>query len=99
MSWGRAKLDKGMSATSLEREYIGLLPSAGRLMLPKSCGAAAKVWAGATEDWSAEALERSIEALLAADMALKEAGVASDEQILAGLVLTICASGMSRLAA
>jgi len=99
MSWGRAKLDKGMSVTSLEREYIALLQSAGWLMLPKSFGAAAKVWAGATEDWSAEALDRSIAALLAADMALKETGVASDEQILAGLVLSICASGTSRLAA
>lgn len=99
MSWGRAKVDKGMSVTSLEREYIGLLQSAGWLMLPKSFGAAARVWAGATEDWSADALDRSIEALLAADMALKETGVASDEQILAGLVLSICASGTSRLAA
>ena len=99
MSWGRAKLDKGMSATSLEREYFGLLQSAGWLMLPKSYGAAAKTWAQATEDWSADALDRCVEALLAVDMALKETGVASDEQILAGLVLNICASGTSRLAA
>ena len=99
MAWGRAKVDKGMSVTSLEREYIGLLQSAGWLMLPKSFGAAAKVWAAATHDWSAAALDRAIEALVAADVALKETRVASDEQILAGLVLTICASGTSRLAA
>lgn len=99
MAWGRAKLDKGMSVTSLEREYMGLLQSSGWLMLPKSFVSLAKSWANATEDWSAESLDRSIEGLLAADMALKETGVASDEQILAGLVLTMCASGASRLAA
>jgi len=99
MAWGRAKLDRGMSVTSLEREYIGLLQSAGWLMLPKSFGAAAKVWARATEDWSAESLDRSIHALVAADVALKDTRFASDEQILAGLVLSICASGTSRLAA
>ncbi|MGI9141298.1 MAG: DNA polymerase III subunit delta [Gemmatimonadaceae bacterium] len=99
MAWGRAKLDKGMSVTSLEREYVGLLKSAGWLMLPKSFDGAARVWARATDDWSADALRRSLEALLAADMALKETGVASNEQILAGLVLSMCASGTSRLAA
>jgi DNA polymerase-3 subunit delta len=99
MAWGRAKLDKGMSSSSLEREYIGLLQSAGWLMLPKSFGAAAKVWARATEEWTADSLDRSLEALVAADVALKETRVASDEQILAGLVLSICASGSSRLAA
>lgn len=99
MAWGRAKLDKGMSSTSLEREYTGLLQSAGWLMLPRSFGAAAKVWARATEEWTAQALDRSLEALVAADVALKETRVASDEQILAGLVLSICASGSSRLAA
>lgn len=99
MAWGRAKLDRGMSITSLEREYIGLLQSSGWLRLPRSFGALAKSWASVTEDWSAESLDRSINALLAADMALKETGVASDEQILAGLVLSMCASGASRLAA
>lgn len=99
MAWGRAKLDKGMASSSLEREYLGLLQSAGWLMLPRSYGAAAKVWARATPDWTADALERSIEALLAADVALKETRFATDEQILAGVVLSICASGTSRLAA
>jgi hypothetical protein len=44
-------------------------------------------------------LERAIDALLAADFALKEARLSSDEQLLASLVLTLCGGASRRAAA
>jgi hypothetical protein len=47
-------------------------------------------WSRAVPSWTMPELERAIDALLAADFALKEARLSSDEQMLASLVLTLC---------
>ena len=51
-----------------------------------------KSWAKALDAWDDAALDRAMEALLAADIALKETRVSSDEEILARLVLSMCAA-------
>ena len=40
--------------------------------------------------WDAESLDRALELLLEADVALKESKISSEEQILASLVLALC---------
>lgn len=93
LAWGRAMRARGMSAGRLEREYYELLKSAGGAYTGRPWGEAVKSWAAAIDEWDDAALDRAMEALLAADIALKETRVSSDEEILARLVLSMCAAG------
>ncbi|MGH7721196.1 MAG: hypothetical protein ACREON_20445, partial [Gemmatimonadaceae bacterium] len=47
--------------------------------------------ARALEHWDAPGLDAALDALLAADISLKETRLSSDEQLLATLVLALCA--------
>jgi hypothetical protein len=54
----------------------------------------------AARDWSTDECDRAVQALLAADVALKESRVSSEEQIVSTAVLAICAAaGVSRRSA
>jgi DNA polymerase-3 subunit delta len=90
IAWGRAKMDDGLPLGRLEGEFFNLLKSTGAFPM-RPWGAAAKAWARAVPQWSAVACDRAIDALLAADVALKETRVSSEEQILASTVLAVCA--------
>jgi len=92
LAWGRAMRARGMSAGRLEREYYELLKGAGGAYTGRPWGEAVKSWAKALDAWDDAALDRAMEALLAADIALKETRVSSDEEILARLVLSMCAA-------
>lgn len=91
LAWGRARRDQGVPGSRLEREYFDLLKGAGGAYTGRPWGEAVKAWAAVVDFWDQAALERMLEALLAADMALKETRLSSDEEILARLVLAICA--------
>ena len=92
LAWGRAMRARGMSAGRLEREYYELLKGTGGAYTGRPWGEAVKAWAKALDVWDDAALDRAMEALLAADIALKETRVSSDEEILARLVLSMCAA-------
>ena len=62
-------------------------------------GEAVGAWAKHTDRWSAAQLDAALSALLAADVALKETRLSSEEQLLTSLVLTLCGVGASRRAA
>jgi DNA polymerase-3 subunit delta len=47
-------------------------------------------WAQAVDKWTLEELDRALDALLVADVALKESRVSSDEQVLSTLILSMC---------
>ena len=98
IAWGRAKLDEGISGGRLAQEYFDLLRQTGAFT-GRSWGSAASVWARAAERWSSSALEAAIDALLDADIALKESKVSSEEQLLATVVLILCAGEERNLAA
>jgi hypothetical protein len=49
--------------------------------------------------WSASSLERALDALLEADVSLKESGFSSEEQTVATLVLSMCAEDERSIAA
>lgn len=99
LAWGRARMDEdGVSRGRLESEFFGLLRSTGAYP-GRPWGQAASAWARAVPEWTMRELERASSALLAADVALKESRVSSDEQIVATLVLTLCTPHGHRAAA
>jgi DNA polymerase-3 subunit delta len=91
ISWGRARLDEGVSRTRLPQEYFDLLRETGAYT-GRPWGSATAIWARAAERWSRQALDHALDALLEADVALKESRVSSDEQLLATVVLSLCAA-------
>ncbi|MDP9202869.1 MAG: DNA polymerase III subunit delta, partial [Gemmatimonadota bacterium] len=98
ISWGRARLDDGHSRARLAQEYFDLLKETGAFT-GRSWGSATAVWARAAERWSREALDRALDSLLEADIALKESRVSSEEQLLATVVLSLCAADEKNAAA
>ena len=89
VAWARAARDRGFPAGGIERELFALLketsPYTGR-----PWGEAVSAWSRAIPAWRQSELDAAIDALLAADYALKESRLSSDEQIIASLVLTLC---------
>jgi DNA polymerase III subunit delta len=91
ISWGRARLDEGVPKSRLSQEYFDLLRDTGAYA-GRPWGSAAAIWSRAADRWSREGLNRAVDLLLEADAALKESRVSSDEQLLATLVLSLCAA-------
>jgi DNA polymerase-3 subunit delta len=90
IQWGRAKRDGGTSAGRLTGEYYDYLKQVTSPMTARPWGDAVRVWAHAVSRWTPRSIERALDALLQADIALKETRVSSEEQILATTVLTLC---------
>jgi DNA polymerase-3 subunit delta len=67
-------------------------------MTGRAWGSAATAWAAAVDRWDKTSLEHALDALLAADAALKETRFSSEEQLLTTLVLAMCA-GAGQMAA
>ena len=89
VAWARAARDRGFPAVGIDRELFALLkessPYTGR-----PWGEAVSAWSRAVPAWRQSELDAAIDALLAADYALKESRLSSDEQIIGSLVLTLC---------
>lgn len=98
IAWGRARLDEGISRGRLAQEYFDLLRETGAFT-GRSWGSATAVWARAAERWTRESLDRALDTLLEADIALKESRVSSEEQLLASLVLSLCTAAETGAAA
>ncbi len=98
MAWGRAALDGGLSRGRLDSELMGLLKSA-RGYPGRPWGDAVKCWASNLHRWSHGALTRALEQLLAADLALKDTRVSSEDAIVASLVLSLCQARVGSAAA
>ncbi len=90
LSWGAGRMSEGLPKSRLQGEYSALLKQAGNVYTGRSWGSAARIWAGSVVNWTEESLERALDALLDADLALKETGLSSEAQILATLVLSMC---------
>jgi DNA polymerase-3 subunit delta len=98
ISWGRARLDEGIPRARLAQEYFDLLRDTGAFT-GRPWGSATAVWARAAERWNRESLDRAVDTLLEADIALKESRVSSEEQLLATVILSLCAAGERSAAA
>jgi DNA polymerase-3 subunit delta len=98
VAWGRARLDEGVSRGQLAQDYFDLLRETGAFT-GRSWSSATAVWTRAAERWSREAIDYALDAMLEADVALKESKVSSEEQILATVVLSLCAAEEASAAA
>lgn len=99
IAWGRAKIDEGFPSGRLQSAYFDLLKQAGSVYLGRSWTSAASAWASMANVWDRASLDRAIDALLTADVALKETRLSSEEQIATTLILEMCASDENRIAA
>ncbi|HET7584015.1 MAG TPA: DNA polymerase III subunit delta [Gemmatimonadaceae bacterium] len=91
LAWAQARLATGFSVARLEQELFGLLKSSGGAFTGRPWGEAVRCWARYASAWSAPALDAAVNALLLADVSLKETRLSSDEQVLTTLVLALCA--------
>lgn len=89
LAWARSARDRGVPAAGIERELYALLKEGGAYP-GRAWGEAVSAWSRAVPAWTARELERAVDALLAADRALKETRLSSENQLLASLVLTLC---------
>ncbi|HEX6629993.1 MAG TPA: DNA polymerase III subunit delta [Gemmatimonadaceae bacterium] len=90
LAWAQAARAEGLPASRLGGEFFALLKEGGGFA-GRAWGEATRAWERMLPNWTAPALDRALDALLAADVALKESRVSSDEQILTTLVLSLCA--------
>jgi DNA polymerase-3 subunit delta len=89
LAWGQTLLDRGTPRPALAKQYFDLLKEAGNAATGRAWGEAVTAWTNAAGRWSTADLDRALDALLAADCALKESRVSSEEQILSTLVLEL----------
>lgn len=95
LAWGEAALARGLPPGRLQGAYFDFLKSGGGAYTGRPWGDAVRAWAAAVSKWDARSLDAALEALLTADIALKDTRVSSDEQTIATLVLAICAGASS----
>ena len=98
LACGRAMRAQGTPASRMEGEFFTLLREGGAYP-GRPWGEATRAWARHLDQWSAAALDEALDLLLDADVAAKETRLSSDEQLLASLVLSLCAAGAERRAA
>ena len=91
LAWGQARRAQGASPAALGGEFFTLLKEQGSAYTGRPWGEAVKAWTASVDRWTAPALDRALQLLLETDAALKETRVSSDEQLLATLVLGLCA--------
>ena len=99
IGWGVAARARGLSASRLESEFFTLLKEGGSAYTGRSWGDAVKCWARAVPKWTAADVDHALPHLLAADSALKDTKVSSEEQIVTSLLLAITPVASRRRAA
>jgi DNA polymerase-3 subunit delta len=94
MSWARAARDAGLTVSRVESELFRLLKSGGAFP-GRPWSDAVKCWSRNLARWSSDDLSNSLDHLLAADLALKDSRVSSEEGVVTSLVLALCAEAPS----
>jgi DNA polymerase-3 subunit delta len=91
IGWALAARADGLAQHHLERELFGLLKENSSSLVGRPWGEGVKAWVRALRHWDHASVDRALELLLAADAALKDTRVSSEEQLLATLVLGMTA--------
>ena len=89
LAWGQARRGGRGGAV----DFFGLLKESPGAYVGRPWGEAVRAWGLALDRWTPAALDDALALLLEADVALKESRLSSDEQLLTGLVLALCAAG------
>jgi DNA polymerase III subunit delta len=99
IGWLLAARERGLAQHQFERELFGLLKENPSSVAGRPWGEAVKAWVHALRHWDAAAVDRAVELLLAADVALKDTRISSEEQLLTSLLLAMTAGASRRAAA
>jgi DNA polymerase-3 subunit delta len=99
IGWLLAARDRGLAQHQFERELFGLLKENPSSVAGRPWGEAVKAWVHALRRWDHAAVDRAISLLLAADLALKDTRISSEEQLLTSLLLAMTAGAERRAAA
>jgi DNA polymerase III subunit delta len=99
LGWALAARARGLPQHQLERELFGLLKETPSSLVGRPWGEAVKAWVRALRHWDSSSVDHALELLIAADAALKDSRVSSEEQILSTLLLSISADNSRRAAA
>lgn len=83
----------------LTTEYYALLKSGSSNLTMRAWGEATAAWSRAASKWTLPDIDAALEALLDADVSLKQSRVSSEEQVLATAVLRVCGGAATRHAA
>jgi DNA polymerase-3 subunit delta len=91
LGYGAAlRAGRGTSGRALESEYWNFLKSGGSVMTGRPWGDAIKAWVRDVEQWDVRAVDRALEVLYQADVALKDTRVSSEDRVIATTVLALC---------
>lgn len=99
IGWAQAARERGSHPARLSGDLFNLLKTSGSVYTGRSWGEFVETCVRASDLWTARAVDEALDALLAADAALKETKLSSDEQLLANLVLSLCGAPSRRRAA
>ena len=99
IGWLLAARDRGLAQHRFESELFGLLKENPSSVAGRPWGEAVKAWVHAVKHWDDAAIDRAISLLLAADLALKDTRISSEEQLLTSLLLSMTAGAARRAAA
>jgi hypothetical protein len=99
IGWAQAARERGTPASRLSSELFDLLKTSGSVFTGRSWGEFVSTCARSSDQWTARNVDDALDALLDADTRLKDTRVATDEQILANLVLMMCGVATRRRAA
>lgn len=99
IGWAAAKKGDGQTGFKLQNELFDLLKQSGGAYTGRSWGSAVNTWISATDSWYPEAICNALDALLDADVMLKETRLSSEEQVIADVILRVCAYDRRRSAA
>jgi DNA polymerase-3 subunit delta len=97
LGYAEAALAAGGSQRALFGELMALLKDTGAFP-GRPWGEAVTAWTKHASQWSAADVDAALSALLAADAALKETKLSSDEQLLTSLLLALCGRAVRRAA-
>jgi DNA polymerase-3 subunit delta len=91
IAYGVASRARGTPAGRLSSEFFSLLKETGAFP-GRPWGEAVNAWVRGTDHWTEPALDRALTVLLNADRSLKDTRVSTDEQLISGVILTMCAA-------
>ncbi len=81
----------GLPRARLYTELFSFLKAGGGAYTGMAWGDAVKVWSGSVSRWDRDSIDRALEVLLDADIALKQTMVSTEEQILTTVILQLSA--------
>jgi DNA polymerase III subunit delta len=99
IGWLLAARERGLAQHRFESELFGLLKENPSSVAGRPWGEAVKAWVHALRHWDDAAIDRAVALLLAADAALKDTRISSEEQLLTSLLLAMTAGATRRAAA